>query len=160
MSKIKLNVVRTSKDIIFDSVFLILTVAVWCIIVWLIHRAPNVVPTHWGPSGTPDAYGPPTFFITPGIIMTVVALICAFSIYLPNGSINLPGIEGPGNARQRRLGILLSRIIALIILAAMLFTAVYMLAMKKHDSALPWVIIVGSMIGVSLVFTVLIYKAK
>ena len=61
MSKIKLNVVRTSKDIIFDCVFLALTIAIWGIIAWLISRAPDIVPTHFGPSGKPDAYGSPTF---------------------------------------------------------------------------------------------------
>ena len=73
MNKIKLNVVRTTKDKIFDVVFLVLTLTIWGIIIWLISRAPDIVPTHFGRSGEPDAYGSPTFIIIPSVIMTVVA---------------------------------------------------------------------------------------
>ena len=160
MSKIKLNVVRTSKDMIFDCVFLALTIAIWGIIAWLISRAPDIVPTHFGPSGKPDAYGAPTFIIIPSMIITVVAFIAAFSIYLPFGSINLPFADGPGNERQKKLGVLLSRIIALLMLIIMLFIAVYSLGMKNHDSILPVVIILGVVFSVTIVFTILIYRAK
>ena len=152
MSNIKLNVVRTTKDKIFDVVFLVLTLTIWGIIIWLITRAPDIVPTHFGPSGKPDAYGSPTSIL--------IALICTFSIYLPFGSVNLPFVEGSGNARQKKLGVLLSRIIAIMILGIMLFVAIYSLAMKDHSSILPVIIIVGSMIAVSLVFTIMMYRAK
>ena len=160
MSKIKLNVERTAKDMAFDGLFLLLTLAVWCIIVGLISTAPDIVPTHFGPSGKPDAYGSPTFIIIPSVIMTVVALVCAFSIYLPFGSVNLPFHNGPGNARQKRLGVLLCRIIALMMLGIMLFIAVYTLVLEDHDSIMPPLIIVGLMIAVSLVFTIMMYRAK
>ena len=160
MSKIKLNVVRTSKDTIFDCVFLALTIAVWGIIAWLISRAPDIVPTHFGPSGKPDAYGSPTFIIIPSVIMTVVALFVAFSVYLPIGSINLPFVEGSGNERQKKLGVLMSRIVALLFLFIMLFIAIYSLAMKNHDSILPVVLILAAVFGVTIVFTILMYRAK
>ena len=159
MSKIKLNVVRTPKDMIFDCVFLVLTVAIWGIIAWLISRAPDIVPTHFNGSGKPDAWGSPTFIIIPSLIMTAVALFCAFSIYLPIGSINMPFVEGPGNERQKKLGVLLSRIIGLLILIIMLFIAVYSLAMKNHDSMMPVVIILSVIFGVTIVFPVMIYRA-
>ena len=92
--------------------------------------------------------------------MTVVALFVAFSIYLPIGSINLPFVEGSGNERQKKLGVLLSRIIALVILMIMLFIAVYSLGMKNHDSILPVVIILSVVFGVTIVFTILMYRAK
>ena len=160
MSGIKLNVVRTTKDKIFDVIFLVLTLTIWGIIIWLISRAPDIVPTHFGPSGKPDAYGSPTFILIPTVIMTVVAFICAFGVYFPFGSVNLPFVEGPGNERQKKLGVLLSRIIGIMILGIMLFIAIYSLAMKDHSSILPVVIIVGSLIGVSLVFTIMLYRAK
>ena len=160
MSGIKLNVVRTTKDKIFDVIFLVLTLTIWGIIIWLISRAPDIVPTHFGPSGKPDAYGSPTFILIPSVIMTVVAFICAFGVYLPFGSVNLPFVEGPGNERQKKLGVLLSRIIGIMTLGIMLFIAIYSLAMKDHSSILPVVIIVGSLIGVSLVFTIMMYRAK
>ena len=160
MSKIKLNVVRTSKDMIFDCVFLALTIAIWGIIAWLISRAPDIVPTHFGPSGKPDAYGSPTFIIIPSLIITAVALFVAFSIYLPIGSINLPFVEGTGNERQKKLGVLMSRIIALLLLFIMLFIAIYSLAMKNHDSILPVVLILAAVFGVTVVFTILMYRAK
>ena len=160
MSGIKLNVVRTTKDKIFDVIFLVLTLTIWGIIIWLISRAPDIVPTHFGPSGKPDAYGSPTFILIPSVIMTVVAFICAFGVYFPFGSVNLPFVEGPGNERQKKLGVLLSRIIGIMTLGIMLFIAIYSLAMKDHSSILPVVIIVGSLIGVSLVFTIMMYRAK
>lgn len=160
MSKIKLNVVRTTKDMIFDVIFLVLTLTIWGIIIWLISRAPDIVPTHFGASGKPDAYGSPTHIIIPSAIMTVVALFCAFSIYFPFGSINLPFNSGPGNERQKKLGVLLSRIIALMILGITLFIAIYSLALKDHSSIMPVVIIVGLMLGVSIVFSILMYRAK
>ncbi len=160
MSKIKLNVVRTSKDMIFDCVFLALTIAIWGIIAWLISRAPDIVPTHFGPSGKPDAYGSPTFIIIPSLIITVVALFVAFSVYLPIGSINLPFVEGSGNERQKKLGVLMSRIVALLFLFIMLFIAIYSLAMKNHDSILPVVLILAAVFGVTIVFTILMYRAK
>jgi hypothetical protein len=160
MSGIKLNVVRTTKDKIFDVIFLVLTLTIWGIIIWLISRAPDIVPTHFGPSGKPDAYGSPTFILIPSVIMTVVAFICAFGVYFPFGSVNLPFVEGPGNERQKKLGVLLSRIIGIMILGIMLFIAIYSLAMKDHSSILPVVIIVGSLIGVSIVFTIMMYRAK
>ena len=160
MSDIKLNVVRTTKDKIFDVVFLVLTLAIWGIIIWLISRAPDIVPTHFGPSGKPDAYGSPTFILIPSAIMTAGALFIAFSIYLPFSSINLPFYNGSGNARQKRLGVLLSRIIALFILGLMLGIAVYTLAMKNHESVMPILIIVGLMIGVTIIFTIMMYRAK
>ena len=160
MNNIKLNVVRTTKDKIFDVIFLILTLTIWGIIIWLISRAPDIVPTHFGPSGKPDAYGSPTFILIPSTIMTVVALSVAFSIYLPIASINLPFNKGAGNAKQKKLGVLLSRIIALFILGLMLFIAIYTLGIKNHDSAIPILIIVGLMPGMSLVFIIMMYKAK
>ena len=160
MSNIKLNIVRTTKDKIFDIVFLMLTLAIWGIIIWLISRAPDIVPTHFDASGKPDAYGSPTFVLIPSAIMTVVALICAFSIYLPFGSINLPFYNGPGNARQKKLAVLLSRIIALFILGLTLGIAVYTLALKDYENVMPILITVGLMIGVSLVFTIMMYRAK
>lgn len=160
MSDIKLNVERTTKDKIFDIVFLVLTLTIWGIIIWLISRAPDIVPTHFGPSGKPDAYGSPTFILIPSVILTIAAVFVAFSIYLPIASVNLPFYKGSGNAQQKKLGILLSRIIALFVLGLMLFIAVYTLAMKDHESILPVIIIVGSMIGVSLVFTIMMYRAK
>ena len=160
MSDIKLNVVRTTKDKIFDIVFLVLTLAIWGIIIWLISRTPDIVPTHFSPSGKPDAYGSPTFILIPSTILTIVALFIAFSIYLPIASINLPFYKGSGNAQQKKLGILMSRIIALFVLGLMLFIAIYTLGMKNHESAIPILIIVSLMIGVSLVFIIMMYKAK
>ncbi len=158
--KEEIKVYRTKESTIFEITFLILALVVWGLIIWFVKQAPDIVPTHFGPSGKPDAYGSPTFIIIPSIIMTVVALFVAFSIYLPIGSINLPFVEGSGNERQKKLGVLLSRIIALVILMIMLFIAVYSLGMKNHDSILPVVIILSVVFGVTIVFTILMYRAK
>ncbi len=160
MSNIKFQIVHTTKDIIFDSVFLVLTLTIWGIIIWLIMLAPDIVPTHFGPSGKPDSYGPPTFILIPSGIITVCALLCAFGCYLPFGSINLPFYEGTGNERQKKLAVLLSRIIGIFLLGVMLYIAVYTLAIDTHDSILPIYIILGLMFAVSLVLIILMYRAK
>ena len=114
MSDIKLNVERTTKDKIFDIVFLVLTLTIWGIIIWLISRAPDIVPTHFSPPGKPDAYGSPPSFSHPVRFRQLRhSLSPSAHIYL---SINLPFHKGSGNIRQKKLGILLSRTVALSIL--------------------------------------------
>ena len=48
----------------------------------------------------------------------------------------------------------------MFVLGLMLFIAIYSLGMKNHESAMPIIIIVGLIIGVSLVFTIMMYRAK
>ena len=159
LNRMKINVKRTTSDTIFDLTFLVLTLAVWGIIIWLIGRAPDVVPTHFGASGEPDAWGSPTSVVFPCLICTAVSVVLIFSIYLPFGTINLPFYQGEGNPRQVRLAVLMTRTIAVLTMGLTLFIAVSMLALTTH-SITPVLVIFGLLIAVALVFMVLMYKAK
>lgn len=156
----KLNLQRSPGVIIFDTVFLVLLIAVWGIIIWLVGRAPDIVPTHFGPSGQPDAYGPPSHVLIPCAIVTIVAVIMLVCAHFPQTSINLPGYnKEKANPRQNRLAGWLARILAVFMLVLTLCIAISTLALTSH-SILPMLVIAGIMIATGLVFTILIIKAK
>lgn len=151
---------RTTGTIIFDTVFLMLLVVVWGIIIWLIKRAPSVVPTHFGPSGQPDAWGSPTRHLIPQAIITVVALIMLVGAYFPKSTLNLPGYDKEkANARQHQLAAWLIRIMAAFMLVLMLLIALSTFVLTSH-SVVPMLSVVVVMVVVCLVFSVMMYKAK
>ena len=67
---------RTTEAIIFEIAFVIIAIIVWGIIIWMIHRAPDIVATHFDASGKPNAYGSPTGLLIPCIILTIGAVVC------------------------------------------------------------------------------------
>ena len=155
----KLNIQRTTGTIIFETVYLVLLVAVWGIIIWLISRAPDTVPTHFDAAGQPNAYGSPTHVLVPCIIITVGAVAMLFGAYFPKATLNLPFYnKEKSSPRQDRLAALLVRILAVFMLAILLLVAVSTLLLTSH-SAVPILVLVGTMIAVTIVFTILMYKA-
>ena len=151
---------RTTATIIFDCAFLVMTAVVWGIIIWLISRAPSTVPTHFGPSGQPDAWGSPTRHIIPFIIITVVALIMVVGAYFPKSTLNLPGYDKKeATPRQNELGSWLMRIIAVFMLVLMLLLALSAFVLTSH-SVVPVLTVAIIMIVVCIVFSVLMIKAK
>ena len=56
MKKQRFKVERSTEGNIFELAFVLLTIVVWVAIVMLYHQAPDIIPTHFGPSGAPDAY--------------------------------------------------------------------------------------------------------
>ena len=42
----KVRVHRTLEGTVFEAVFAIVAIIVWELIIWLIHQAPDIVPTH------------------------------------------------------------------------------------------------------------------
>ena len=91
MKKQRFKVVRSTEGNIFELAFVLLTIVVWGVIVMLYHQAPDIIPTHFGPSGAPDAFGPKTRMFFPCIIVTVVAVCMMAGAYFPH-SVNLPGV--------------------------------------------------------------------
>lgn len=156
----KLNIQRTPGAVIFEIVFFVLLLTIWGIIIWLIGRAPDIVPTHFGLSGQPDAYGSPTHVLIPCILITVVALAMLFGAYFPKATLNLPGYnKEKSNPRQDRLGFWLIRILSVFMLALLLLVALSTLALTSHSSV-PVLVVVGAMVAVCIIFVVLMYKAK
>ena len=155
----KLNVQRTKGAIVFEIVIVVLLLAVWGIIAWLISRAPDIVPTHFGPSGQPDAYGPPTRILVPCVVITLVTLALLFSPYFPKATLNMPFYQKEGNPRQDRLAVLLTRVLTVFMLVLLLLVAVSSLVLTSH-SIVPVAAVMGAMILTCIVFSVLMYKAK
>jgi len=151
---------RTIGTTIFDCVFLVMMAVVWGIIIWLISSAPSTVPTHFGPSGQPDAWGSPTRHIIPFIIITVVALIMVVGAYFPKSTLNLPGYnKEKSTPRQNELASWLIRIMAVFLLVLMLLIALSTFVLTSH-SVVPVLTVVVVMVVVCIVFSVLIIKAK
>ena len=91
MKKQRFKVERSTEGNIFELAFVLLTIVVWGAIVMLYNQAPDIIPTHFGPSGAPDAFGPKTRMFFPCIIVTVVAVCMMAGAYFPH-SVNLPGV--------------------------------------------------------------------
>ena len=156
----KLNIQRTTGAIIFESVFLVLLVAIWGVIIWLISRAPDVVPTHFDASGQPNAYGSPTTVLIPCIIITVVAVAMLFGAYFPKVTLNLPFYnKAKANPRQDLLAVLLIRILAVFMLVILMLIALSTLVLTSH-SAVPILVVIGAMFVIGIVFTVLMYRVR
>ena len=151
---------RTTGAMIFDCVFLAMLAVVWGVIIWLISRAPSTVPTHFGASGQPDAWGSPTHHLIPQAIITVVALIMLAGAYFPKSTLNLPGYDKEkANARQHQLAAWLVRIMAAFMLAFMLLLALSTFVLNNH-SIVPVIVLLGVMVAVIIVFSILMHRAK
>ena len=133
MKKQRFKVERSTEGNIFELAFVLLTIVVWVAIVMLYHQAPDIIPTHFGPSGAPDAYGPKTRMFFPCIIVTVVA-VCMM--------------------RQAALSTRLMRVLG--ILFVLLTGAVALDMMRGH--VLFVLIMIAILVLVCPVFIYLIYK--
>ena len=79
----KIKVHRTTEATVFEIVFAIVAVIVWGLIIWLVHRAPDIVPTHFDASGKPNVYGSPAGVTIPCIILTIAAIVLMVLAYFP-----------------------------------------------------------------------------
>ena len=147
---------RTSEAIIFEIAFAIVAVIVWGIIIWMIHRAPDVVPTHFDASGKPNAYGSPTGIIIPCIILTIGAVVCMAIAYFPR-HINMP--FKITNIRQVELAIRFSRVTGITFLLIPLSVA-YMTLGMSSPSPTPFLVVFGLLFLEIIFFSIVIYKAK
>ena len=151
-----IKVHRTLEGTVFEIVFAIIAVIVWGVIIWLVHRAPDIVPTHFDASGKPNAYGTSAGATIPCIILTIVAISMMVIAYFPR-HINMP--FEITNIRQVTLVIRQLRIVGITSLFLPLALAYMMLGMKT-PSATPLLLVIGLIFLVFIVFTILIYKAK
>lgn len=152
----EIKVHRTLEGTVFEIVFAIIAVIVWGVIIWLVHRAPDIVPTHFDASGNPNAYGTPVGATIPCIILTIAAIVMMVLAYFPR-HINMP--FKITNIQQVELAIRQLRIAGIIFLLLPLAVAYMMLGMKT-PSPTPLLVVIGLIFLVFIVFTILIYKAK
>ena len=151
----KVQVHRTTEGTVFEVAFVILAIIVWGLIIWMIHRAPDIVPTHFDASGKPNAYGSPTGLLIPCIILTIGAVVCMVCAYFPR-HINMP--FEIRNIRQVELAIRLLRVTGITFLLIPLALAYTMLGMSS-PSAIPILATVGLILVETVLFSIIIYKS-
>lgn len=152
----KVQVHRTTEGTVFEVAFVILAIIVWGLITWMIHRAPDIVPTHFDAFGKPNAYGSPSGIIIPCIVLTIGAVICMAIAYFPR-HINMP--FKITNIRQVELGIRFSRVMGITFLLIPLSVAYMMLGMSS-PSPIPILVVIGLLLLEITFFSIVIYKAK
>ena len=141
---------------IFEITFAIIAIIVWGLIIWLVHRAPDIVPTHFDASGKPNAYGSPAGITVPCIILTIAAISMMVLAYFPR-HINMP--FKMTNIQQVKLAIRQLRRAGIIFMFIPLAVSYMMLGMKTPSPA-PLLVMIGLLLLEIIVFTILIYKAK
>lgn len=152
----KIKVHRTTEATVFEIAFVIIAIIVWGIIIWMIHRAPDIVPTHFDASGKANAYGSPTGVAIPCIILTIGAVVCMAIAYFPR-HINMP--FKITNVRQVELTIRFSRVMGITFLLIPLSVAYMMLGMSS-PSPTPFLVVFGLLFLEIIYFSIVIYKAK
>ena len=152
----EVKVHRTTEATVFEVAFAILAIIVWGIIICMIHRAPDIVPTHFDGSGRPNAYGSPIGLLVPCIIITVAAIICMVIAYYPR-YINMP--FKITNTRQEELTIRSVRVAGITLLLLSL-AIVYTLLGMESPSVIPVLVVNVLLLLEIIVFSILVYKAK
>ena len=147
---------RTTEGTIFEIAFVVIAIAVWGLIIWMIHQAPDVVATHFDASGKPNSYGPPAGIAIPCVIITIVAIGLMTTAYFPR-LINTP--TKLTNIRQVKLAIRGVRIVAIILLI-MCLAIVYTLLGMESPNATPVLAMVVLLIIVTIIFSIVISKTK
>ena len=152
----KVKVHRTTEATVLEAVFVLVAIVAWGLIIWMIHRAPDIIPTHFDGSGKPNAYGSPAGIAIPCIILTIGAIVIMVLAYFPR-HINMP--FKITNIRQVELALRQLRIAGIIFLFVPLAVAYMMLGMST-PSPMPMLVVIGLLLLEILIFTILIYKAK
>ena len=125
------KVYRTTQGTILEVLFAIVAVVVWGIIIWLVAKAPDIVPTHFDASGKPNEYGPAAGIMIPCAIITLVAMGIMITAYYPR-HINMP--FKITNIQQVKLTILSVRITGIILLLIALAAAYTLLGMESPNA--------------------------
>jgi hypothetical protein len=156
MKQDQIKIYRTTEGTIFEVAVVILAIIVWGLIIWFVHQAPDIIPTHFDASGKPNAYGSPTGIIIPCIILTIGAVVCMAIAYFPR-HINMP--FKITNIRQVELAIRFSRVMGITFLLIPLSVAYMMLGMSS-PSPIPILVVIGLLLLEITFFSIVIYKAK
>ena len=143
-----IKVYRTKEGTIFEVAFLILALIVWGVIIWFIKQAPDVVPTHFDASGTPNAWGSPLGIVIPCGIITISGAALLILCYFPK-TFSLSGKHA--TPRNYALSIRMLRIMSLLMLLMSLAIAWTLLRLTNH-SPIPIIIIVG-IIAIVAIYT-------
>lgn len=153
-----IRVGRTLEGTIFEIIAAVLIVIMWVVTFILWSRSPESVPTHFGVTGTADAYGNRSAMLIMAAVGTLVTVIMLVSAYSPSKTINMPvNVRTP---RQFMIVIRMTRILAVI--TPLLFTSIACM-MAYPDSQLAFIFLMVcfvSMIAVAIYSTVKVGRAK
>ena len=152
----KVKVHRTTEGTVLEAVFVIVAIIVWGLIIWMVHQAPDIVPTHFDASGKPNAYGSPAGVTIPCALLTIGAIVCMVCAYFPQ-HINMP--FKIRNTRQVELAIRLLRVTGITFLLTPLAVAYTLLGMSS-PSVIPILATVGLILVETVLFSIIIYKTK
>ena len=147
---------RTVEGTVFEAVFIVVAIIVWGLIIWMIHQAPDIVPTHFDGSGKPNAYGSPAGVTIPCIILTIAAIGCMVVAYFPrliNSTVKIT------NIRQVELNIRSIRVAGITLLLMVLAVAYTMLGMDS-PTPFPILAVVVLLLIEILFFSIVTYKAR
>ena len=155
----EVKVHRTLEGTIFETVFAIMAIVVWGLIILMLNQAPDIIPTHFDASGKPNAYGSPMGIVIPCIIVTIAAIGLMVIAYFPR-HMNMP--FKVTNIRQVELTIRMTRITGLIFLVLTLAIGWTSLGSINPGgpNAIPILTVVSLLFAVIIIFTILIRKAK
>ena len=155
-NKEKIKVCRTTEGTIFEIVLVVMLVVIGALIAKRYVDAPNVVPTHFGPSGEPNGWGSKSGVLIPSLVITIASIFLMVSAYFPH-KVNIP-VE-VSTPRQWALVVRLVRVMALEMALLTLSIATSSLLVDHHTT---WLImaVTGLMFITVIIFCVLIHKAR
>ena len=155
-NKERIKVCRTTEGTIFEIVLVVMLVVIGALIAMMYADAPDVVPTHFGPSGEPNGWGSKSGVLIPCLVITIASIFLMVSAYSPH-KINIP-VE-VSTPRQWALVVRLVRVTALEMALLTLSIATSSLLVEHHTSW-PIAAVTGLMFITVIVFCVLIHKAR
>lgn len=144
--KEEIKVYRTKEGTIFEVIFLILAIVVWGLIIWFVKQAPDIVPTHFDASGTPNAWGSAVRISIPCAIITIVGISMMILCYFPK-CFNLA--EKHKTPRNYALSIRMLRIFGLFMLLLALVIVWTSLRSTSH-SPIPIISIIVIMVIIAI----------
>lgn len=154
MKKQKFKAERSTEGTAFELAFVLLAVVVWATIVMFYRQAPDVIPTHFGPTGAADAFGPKTRMFIPCVIITVIGACMMVGVYFPH-TVNLPGVYLVSE-RQAAWSTRLARVLGILFL--LLAGAIALDMLRGHILFIP--IMIAVMVLVCVAFIYLIMRLK
>ena len=155
-NKERIKVCRTIEGTIFEIVLVVMLVVIGALIAKMYVDAPDVVPTHFGPSGEPNGWGSKSGALIPCLVITIASIFLMVSAYFPH-KVNIP-VE-VSTPRQWALVVRLVRVMALEMALLTLSIATSSLLVDHHTT---WLImaVTGLMFITVIIFCVLIHKAR
>ena len=147
---------RTTEGTIFEIVLVVMLVVIGALIAMMYADAPDVVPTHFGPSGEPNGWGSKSGVLIPYLVISIASIFLMVGAYFPH-KINIP-VE-VSTPRQWALVVRLVRVMALEMALLTLPIATSSLLVDHHTT---WLImaVTGLMFITVIIFCVLIHKAR